>query len=272
MVVRYRAYLSFLLIGLFLIITSSSCNMSKKINVSCEKETGVCSSIADTHLGIDLEATSPKESSMKLVYYYDPLCGWCYGFSSVMSQVNEKYGDQLEIEVVCGGLFLGNRSGPVNRVAPHIKSGAYKSVELRTGVVFGKSFLNDIFGEGKMILNSLPPTIALSIVKEKYPNQQLKFAELLLKAVYSDGIDPTDVDALSTYAVQVGLDKEEFKVMMADVRYKKAAKKEFDTFNNSQYAGMPSVVLVKEGKENLISHGYVGFKKLESKLDSLIKP
>lgn len=243
---------SFKLIGLLFLITIFNCKVPSQKNNS------------------NNEIMSESKSKLKLVYYYDPLCGWCYGFSSVVSKVEEKYGNQLDIEVVSGGLFLESRAGAINEVAPHIKAGAYKSVESRTGVKFGEAFLADVFGEGKITLNSLPPTIALCIVKEKHPEQELKFAELLLKAVYFDGLDPTNIEGLATYALKVGFDKEEFKTKMNDSKYRDAAEKEFEIFRNSPHSGMPALVLSKDGEEHSISYGYVNFEELDTKLESFL--
>ena len=216
------------------------------------------------------ETTTDNSSKVKLIYYFDALCGWCYGFSPVISKINQEYGDQLEIEVVSGGLFLGNRAGFVNDVAPHIKSGAYKAVEAKTGVKFGSVFLDDVFGEGKMVLNSLPPTIALSIVKEEKPEHALKFAELLLKAVYYDGLNPIDQDGLADCATTFGFNKEDFKRKLGEEKYRKATEAEFTKFRSSQYSGMPALVVLKDGKENLLSHGYSSFEAVKLRLEPFL--
>ena len=46
--------------------------------------------------------------------------------------------------------------------------------------------------------------------------------------------------------------------------------KEIEAFNSSQYAAMPALVLVKDGKEYLISRGYMNFESVEGKLDSFL--
>ena len=258
--------LKFSLIGIFLLSIISNCSMPSN---SCDVTSGVCSPIDKVQPNI-LQRKEEKPSSLKLVYFYDPLCGWCFGFSPVMSKIEEKYGDILKIEVISGGLFLGNRAGAVNEVAPHIKAGAYKSVELRTGVKFGKPFLDNVFGEGKLTLNSLLPTIALSIVKEESPEHELKFAGMLLGHVYIDGIDPTDVEGLATCAAKIGFDKAAFKAKMKDAKYETAAKKQFETFRNNKFSAMPALVLIEEGKEHLISHGYMGFEEINTKLEPFL--
>jgi len=144
-----------------------------------------------------------EEGRSKIVYYYDALCGWCYGFSSVISKLRLKYKNEFDFEIISGGLFIAN-NGRVNEVAPHIKSGAYKNVEQATGVKFGGVFLDDIYGEGEMILDSLYPAIALSIVKDKFPHKAFNFAKTLLQAVYHDGMSSDDIDAYCVHAEHIG--------------------------------------------------------------------
>ena len=121
-----------------------------------------------------------------------------------------------------------------------------------------------------MTLNSLPPTIALSVVKEKFPDKKLEFANLLLKAVYFDGTDPIDIEGLSKYAVAIGFDKEEFLTKMKEEKYKQAAEKEVKLFRSSKYAAMPATVLEKGEDVHPISHGYMTFEDIEEKLDALL--
>jgi putative protein-disulfide isomerase len=236
----------------------------------CDIETGVCSSDTITNQQKSDGIDRVKPSNVKLIYYYDALCGWCYGFSSVMSKINKRYVDRLTIEVISGGLFLGNRVGLLNEVAPYIKAGAYKSVEGRTGVKFGDSFLKDVYGEGKIVLDSLPPAIAMCIVKEKFPEKEFEFAEMLLHAVYFDGINPTNIDEYIKYAEKIGFDKEVFFAKMKDDKYQVLAGKEFKKFKTTHFSGMPTLVLETEGKQVVLTSGYTDFENLKSQLDQFL--
>jgi len=93
---------------------------------------------------------------MKIVYYTDVQCGWCYGFSPVIKKIYQNYQGLIDFEVISGGLFIGDRTGLINDVAPHIKAGAYKQVEAMTGVKFGPQFINHSLLTGTMTLDSLP--------------------------------------------------------------------------------------------------------------------
>ncbi len=235
-------------------------------NFSCDIETGICS----PNEAISQDINSTVTSKPKLIYYYDALCGWCYGFSPVITKLKENYKDQINFEVISGGLFLGDRIGPINDIAPYIRAGAYKNVESLTGVKFGTAFLDDLLGDGKMVLNSLLPSIALCIVKEKFPERELEFAELLLKAIYHDGLSSDNVNGLAEYASKVGFEKTEFITKMKSVDYKNKAEKEFEVFKSSSFSGMPTLVLENEGNQILLSNGYVTYDDLRTRLEGLL--
>lgn len=241
-----------------------------KSTAVCDVATGICSPYTENNPKQAININETKPNKTKLIYYYDALCGWCFGFSPVITQIKKAYADKIEIEVISGGLFLGSRAGYVNDVAPHIKSGAYLSVEQRTGVKFGKPFLEDVFGAGKMTLNSLPPTIALCIVKDLLPEKELEFAETLLHAVYFDGIDPINLNGYIPYIEELGLDKNDFLSKMQNPKYEELAFKEFEKFRKSQYSGMPSLVVVTENGEKPLSNGYTNFDNIKSQLDAIL--
>jgi len=122
-----------------------------------------------------------------------------------------------------------------------------------------------------MILNSLPPTIALCIIKEKFPEKELEFAETLLSAVYYDGINPTEISEYEKYIVELGMDMKEFTSKMLSSTYKEMAQREFLRFRQSPYSGMPSLVIVKEDKSEVpLSNGYMDYNRLKSRLGQLI--
>ena len=129
-----------------------------------------------------------EDGKFSIIYVYDALCGWCYGFSPIIKQVFEKYQTQFDFEVISGGMILGERQGPIGEVAAYIK-GAYKNVEDTTGVKFGENFVNVVLQEGNLYFSSEKPAIALSVFKTIYPKKAILFAHDLQSAIYHDGLD-----------------------------------------------------------------------------------
>ena len=46
----------------------------------------------------------------RLVYFADPMCSWCYGFSPVIGAIAERFEGRMPLDLVMGGLRAGNTS------------------------------------------------------------------------------------------------------------------------------------------------------------------
>jgi putative protein-disulfide isomerase len=204
-----------------------------------------------------------SQENMKIIYVYDALCGWCYGFSSVMMKFQEKYKDSLSFEVISGGMITGNRIGPIGEVASYI-SWAYKDVEKATSVKFGDEFLNKTLKNGDAIFTSIPPAIALAVFKGLDPNNSIRFAAELQKAIYYDGIEPEYIDAYGQIATKFGLDADSFVLKMKDPFYKKLAEDDFKKSADLKVSGFPTIFIEMRGTYYKIGSGYMTFSDLES--------
>jgi putative protein-disulfide isomerase len=202
------------------------------------------------------------QEKMKIIYVYDALCGWCYGFSPVMVQFKEKYKDSVEFEVISGGMITGKRIGPIGEVAPYI-SWAYKDVEKATGAQFGTDFLDKTLKNGDAIFTSIPPAIALSVFKTLDSVHTVQFAAALQKAVYFDGLEPENIDAYGQIAAKFGLDADGFVSKMKDPHYKKLAEEDFNKSADLNVTGFPTIFLEKNGIYYKIGSGYLSFNDLE---------
>jgi putative protein-disulfide isomerase len=209
-----------------------------------------------------LKTQNPEK--MKIIYVYDALCGWCYGFSPVMEAFAANYGEEVEVEVVSGGMIRGSRIGRIGEVAAYIAE-AYKEVERGTGVVFGEAFLNDILKDGQAIFTSIPPAIALSVFKTLRPAQSLAFASSLHKAIYFDGIAPDDFEAYGRLAEAFGLDAVQFVSMMQDEAFQKLAENDFAKSASLGVTGFPTVFLSDGSMQVIISRGFADFETLKAR-------
>ena len=123
-----------------------------------------------------------------IIYCYDAWCGWCYGFSPVIKQIAEEYKNELDIEVLSGGMMVDEGVMPIEKIAPYIQTG-YKRVEELSGIKFGEDFLWHINNPdlSDWYPNSEKPAIALCIFKEYYPERQVAFASDLQYALHFEG-------------------------------------------------------------------------------------
>jgi putative protein-disulfide isomerase len=203
---------------------------------------------------------------MKLLYVYDALCGWCYGFSPVMTAFKEAHQNELDFEIVSGGMIVNDRVGPIGEVAGYI-SEAYKQVEKTTGVKFGEGFLNGVLKEGTATFTSIPPAIAMSIVKDFKPESSIEFAEAMQRAIYFEGILPDDQQAYVQLAMKFGLNGERFADLMDSDEYLQKAEKDFAHASELNVTGFPTVLLIDGNSYAVLARGYTSLEMLEERYE-----
>lgn len=207
-----------------------------------------------------------------LIYCYDAYCGWCYGFSKVITRIEEEYRDRLDFEVFSGGMILPEKPVHIGTTAKYISS-AYKTVEERTGIKFGKDYLWHIFNpdESDWFPNSEKPAIALCIFKEYYPDKQIEFVRDLQLALHDEGRDLTDDEAYRHLLEKYNIDAEEFYQKLKDPLYKEKAYYDFALVKQLKVTGFPTVFIqVEEGKFYLIARGYTEYENLKNSIDKIL--
>lgn len=135
-----------------------------------------------------------------LYYGFDPLCGWCYVFGPTMRALREAFEERLNLEVVCGGLVVGERVRPMSEMRGYLQR-AYPEAEARSGVRFGPGFTEGLLQKDDVVLASEPACRAIFVAREIAGEARaLTFAMHLTTALYHDGLDPTDPEVLEGLA------------------------------------------------------------------------
>ena len=199
----------------------------------------------------------------RLYYCYDALCGWCYGFSPVITEFARRH-REVPVQVVSGGMITGERIGPIGEVAGYIKQ-AYRVVEDRCGVEFGQSFLRDILEEGSAVFTSVPAAVAMAVFQEQQPERALEYAAVLQRAIYYDGIEPLDQAAYADRAAALGADREDFLTKMEDPAYLEKAEADFALSQRFGVTGFPTLVYEStSGELYALARGYLPLQNLEA--------
>jgi putative protein-disulfide isomerase len=207
---------------------------------------------------------------MTLLYIYDPLCGWCYGFSPVIQEFAEKHQDHFDVGVISGGMITGERIGPIGEVAGYI-SKAYRDVEKATGISFGKSFLEGTMKKGTAIFTSIPPSKAMAIFKTKYPDKALEYASSLQKAIYYDGVVPTNIEHFALLAESYGWNREEFLEKLDTQQAEDLMQRDFQISHELGISGFPTVLISVNDQLYVLARGYTNLKNLEKQFEHLQK-
>jgi len=128
--------------------------------------------------------------SARLIYGFDPLCGWCYGFAPALRRIRDEF-PGLAIELRMGGLITGDRIRPYREAADYIKQASSRLTAV-TGVALGEAFFSGILANPGVTASSLPPCDVLLQLRQSDPDAVLDVAAALQQAHFGEGLDLND--------------------------------------------------------------------------------
>lgn len=210
---------------------------------------------------------------MILIYCYDAWCGWCYGFSPVIKEIENTFKERLQIEVLSGGMILPEEPRPISVTAPYIRD-AYKTVEEYTGIQFGEDYLWHIFNPDKSdwFPNSEKAAIAMCIIKEYAPEKAVAFASDLQYSLHFEGRDLTDDEAYRHLLPQYGIDAETFYHDLHSEKFKEKAYYDFALVKQLQVNSFPQLLLqTAANKFYLVAKGYTDYETVKSRLENILE-
>ena len=121
-----------------------------------------------------------------------------------------------------------------------------------------------VLEEGTAVFTSIPPTVALTVFKQQQPENAIAFAAHLQKAIYYDGIEPTDYKAYGRLAAEFSLDAADFVEQMKKPESLQQARAEFQRAGALGVTGFPTVFLEKNGQYTVLARGYMPLERVEA--------
>jgi len=220
-----------------------------------------------------MEGEKNEKRIQPTIYYcYDAYCGWCYGFSPVITKIATQYKEQIAFDVLSGGMIHPEEPTHFAPMAKYIQ-GAYKRVEELTGIRFGEDFLWHVFhpDETDWYPDSTMPAIALCIFKEYFPDRAVAIASDLQYALNYEGRDLTDKEAYRHLLEQYGIPPEEFYAKLSSEEYREKAYYEFALVKQLQVSGFPAVLMqVSDSKFYLLASGYTDYDTLSARINKVL--
>lgn len=204
-----------------------------------------------------------------LLYVFDPLCGWCYGFSPVMVQLYNEYQDAIEFDVISGGMVVGDRIGSLSEKAPYIK-GAYKAVEDKMNVKFGNKYVNEVLAEGTAIQTSIPSSKLLVAFKSLDNSKAILFAHELQNALYHHGIHADDMTGLLDNCNTFGVSKGSIMTIATSAEVIPVMEHDFEMSNKLGVSGFPTVFIIKDNTINVVARGADSYENVKTNINSII--
>jgi putative protein-disulfide isomerase len=185
--------------------------------------------------------------------------------SPVIQQLYSERQQEYNFVVLSGGMIRGSNVRPISGMADYIRK-ASRHLEEVTGVKQTQAYHEQVLDKGTYITNSEPPAIALMILKEQFPEQQVPLAAAIQGQHFVEGKDLNEVETYMPVVRQFGADEADFRKKFNDKAYAEKAKQEFELVEKWGISGFPAVVCEAGEKLYLVARGYQPYDQLTETL------
>src|SRR5262245_25822933 len=203
-------------------------------------------------------------SETRLVYFADPMCSWCYGFSPVVTALAECFEDRLPLHMVMGGLRAGNTEPMRPKDMEYVRN-AWTQVGAATGQPFDLSF----FDRETFVYDTEPACRAVVTARRLMTRLALPFLGRIQQAFYAENRDMTAADEIATVAEEAGFDRAQFAAAFAAPETQNETFRDFLIAQELGIRGFPTLIAGSRSKGYaLVTNGYRPLEDLIGPLES----
>lgn len=184
-----------------------------------------------------------------LHYYYDPLCGWCYGASPLLQAAAALPG--LTLALHAGGMMSGDARRPVSHALRQYVMQHDMRIQAQSGQPFGQAYFDGLLRDEGAVLDSTPPTLAI-MAAAALGVPPLTMLARIQRAHYVEGQRIAEPATLQALATGLGLDAAAFQAEM-------------------QRQGERFPPHVANSRADMARHGLYGFPSLLLELDGRVE-
>lgn len=207
-------------------------------------------------------------NNLTLLYFMDPLCGWCYGFSRVMDAFRQKH-PELKYEIITGGMVIGEREGIISpQLADYILE-ALPRLEEYTGAEIGEEFKSGLRNR-TLHMSSIKPSLGIHAAKKLLPGREFDFTSALQKRQYLLGEDLQQNETYTQLCADFRVDAGEFLKLMDSEENKYSMQQDFAFTTNCKIQGFPAVVVSNGKYFYQAARGYAPLEQLESTFHAIV--
>ena len=189
----------------------------------------------------------------RLIYFADPMCSWCYGFSPVIASIREDFGRALPIQLVMGGLRPGTDKPSTEAARAELKT-HWGHVHEATGLPFDGAVLD----KAGFLYDTDPAARAVVRVRRHDGEKALSFLRRLHHAFYAESMDVTDPHVLAALAADFGVEPEAFLADFDTDDLKHETWNDYAVAQRAGVTGFPTLVAGPnaEGAYGVVTRGF----------------
>lgn len=188
-----------------------------------------------------------------LVYFADPMCSWCWGFSPAIAAIEHQFGSDLPIRLILGGL-RPYTTEPMDPATLAKRRDGWQRVAAASGQPFDTRF----FDREGFVYDTEPASRAAVVMRRRSPADALEALRRLQSAFYAENRDVTQTATLADIAEDMGFDRAQFVADFDSDDARAETRQDFAISQQVGVTGFPTLI-AGTGADNryeLVSNGF----------------
>lgn len=199
-------------------------------------------------------------SVRRLLYFADPMCSWCWGFSPVIAKIAAACAGLVPIRLCVGGLRAGETKPMDERSAAYIRH-HWQEVAAATRQPFDFRF----FERKRFVYDTEPACRAVVAMRNLVPEASLAYLAAVQRAFYAENRDVTQEDELADVAAAFAA-PDDFRAVFEAVEVYEATQADFRLVQGLGIQGFPTVLLQDGQRLAVLTAGWQPFDALADPL------
>ena len=201
--------------------------------------------------------------SMRLIYFADPMCSWCYGFAPEITRLTSETNKKLEFQLVMGGLRPGGKER-ISDMDDFLKH-HWDQVHQRSG----QPFRYEILSNEDFIYDTEPACRAVVTIRTLDPQSEFDYFKKVQTAFYYENKDTNDPQTFADLAPG-NIEPEIFLEAFHSESMVSKTRGDFIFSQQAGVRGFPTTVLQIDKALYLLAHGYMEAGEILKRISDLL--
>ena len=188
-------------------------------------------------------------NNSKLIYVYDPMCSWCWGYKNTWQKLQEKLATIIDIEYRVGGLAPDS-----NETMPLPMQQFLQQTWQRIASQTGADFNFDFWQQCQPKRSTYPACRAVMVARQ-YDKEQAML-EAIQHGYYLNAKNPSQLSTLANIAESINIPQSDFIRLIQSDKVEQQLQNELNFVHQLPIQGFPSLVLEIEQQYFAIAIDY----------------
>jgi len=190
------------------------------------------------------------QKKLNIIYFADPMCSTCYGFSPSISKIMNDLDGLVDIQMIMGGLR------PFNTETMEDLSAFLHEEWKKVQQLSGQYFKYDLLNNHSFVYDTEPSCRAVITMRKIAPAFTFNYFKALQKAFYSENKDITDTTTLIELTEEFDINHEVFKEEFVSQNLRLVTLNEFNYSSKIGISTFPTIGIQKGEQITILAKGF----------------